>query len=207
MKQPVNINETTAFMIRLQLLLRLTTFILGLMLAILFFFVNLEGMTTCRFVVLLLVVILGIPPCLAQEHTTGIFATIHVAKKSKAKGYGRTVFNRTNREKFLIPEIPLITSAEFVAVSDIVHDSKTYTSHVSITVTAAGLEKLRNAVQSLSNIELILLIDNIVFGRISSKGEDDFRFNKITIVTPFQDANLEWAHQKLAEMISSRKQE
>ncbi|QLH31033.1 MAG: hypothetical protein HWD62_00025 [Cyclobacteriaceae bacterium] len=43
-------------------------------------------MTTCRFVVLFLVVALGVPSCHAQEHTTGIFATIHVAKKSKAKG-------------------------------------------------------------------------------------------------------------------------
>lgn len=170
------------------------------------FFVNLDVMTS-RFVVLLLVLSLFTISAWAQEQTTGIFATIKMEKKHKTKDYGRRVFNRSNREKFLIPEIPLIASNDFLAVTEITHDLKSFASYLSITVTAEGLQKLRNAVQSLTDIELILLIDNIVFGRISSNSEDDFRFNKITIVSPLRDDNLLWAHQKLTEMINARKKE
>lgn len=180
--------------------------IFRLMLAMPTFFGNL-GVMTSRFVALLLVLSLLTISAWAQDHTTGIFATIKMEKKHKTKNYGRRVFNRSNREKFLIPEIPLIASNDFLAVTEITHDLKSFASYLSITVTAEGLQKLRNAVQSLTNIELILLIDNTVFGRISSNSEDDFRFNKITIVSPLRDENLEWAHQKLTEMINARKQE
>jgi len=141
---------------------------------------------------------------MAQEHTTGIFAIIKVEKKHKTKDYGRRVFNRSHREKFLIPEVPLITSLEFLSVSDIEHDIQAFTSLFSITVSAGGLQKLRNTVQVLRDTELVLVIDNTVFGRISTKSENDFRYNKITIVSPLKDADLDWAHQKLTELIKAR---
>lgn len=140
-----------------------------------------------------------------QENSTGIFITIKVNKKHKTKGYGRRVYNRSHREKFLIPDVPLITSTEFVSVTEINHDSRALHSYFSISVSPEGLQKLRAAVQTLINADLVLVIDNTVFGRINSKSEDDFRMSKITIVSPLKDLDLEWAHQKLAEMVEARK--
>lgn len=141
----------------------------------------------------------------AQEHVTGIFVTIKVDKKHRTKGYGRRVYNRSHREKFLIPDVPLITGSEFLSVTAISHDIRAVHSYFSISVSPEGLQKLRAAVQSLSNADLVLVIDNTVFGRINSKSEDDFRMSKITIVSPLKDLDLEWAHQKLTEMVEARK--
>jgi hypothetical protein len=117
----------------------------------------------------------------AQKHTTGIFASIKLDKKYKAKGYGRKVYNRTHRERFQIPENPLIEVDEFLSVSKITHDLNQAQSYFDIAVSAEGMTRLRSSLNALPNTELILLIDNTVFGSITSKSEADFRFNKITI--------------------------
>jgi len=140
----------------------------------------------------------------AQENSTGIFAIIKLDKKHKTKDYGRRVFNRSHREKFLIPEQPLIASVEFTSVSKITHDLPALLSYFDIIVSAEGMTRLRNTITALPDTELVLLIDNTVFGRISSKSEQDFRYNKITIASPLKDVDLEWAHGKLDEMINAR---
>lgn len=140
----------------------------------------------------------------AQENTTGIFAIIKLDKKHKAKDYGRRVFNRSHREKFLIPDQPLIADLEFTGVSKIIHDLPALLSHFDILVSTEGMTRLRNTINALPDTELVLLIDNTVFGRISSKSEQDFRYNKITIASPLKDVDLEWAHGKLEEMIKAR---
>jgi len=150
----------------------------------------------------------------AQKHTTGIFASIKLDKKYKAKGYGRKVYNRTHRERFQIPENPLIEVDipenplievdEFLSVSKITHDLNQAQSYFDIAVSAEGMTRLRSSLNALPNTELILLIDNTVFGSITSKSEADFRFNKITIASPLRDTNLDWAYQKLDEMIKAR---
>ncbi|MBN8650113.1 MAG: hypothetical protein J0L67_01715 [Cytophagales bacterium] len=144
------------------------------------------------------------PACFAQEQTNGIFATIKIDNKHRAKDYGRRVFNRSHREKFLIPDQPLIASIEFTSVSKITHDLPALLSYFDIIVSAEGMTRLRNAIAALPDTELVLLIDNTVFGRISSKSEQDFRYNKITIASPLKDVDLEWAHGKLEEMINAR---
>lgn len=140
----------------------------------------------------------------AQKHTTGIFASIKLDKKYKAKGYGRKVYNRTHRERFQIPENPLIEVDEFLSMSKITHDLNQAQSYFDIAVSAEGMTRLRSSLNALPNTELILLIDNTVFGSITSKSEADFRFNKITIASPLRDTNLDWAYQKLDEMIKAR---
>jgi hypothetical protein len=170
-------------------------------------FLEQQKMTFTKNIACIAIILCGMgATCRAQENT-GIFATIKVEKKHKAKGYGRRVANRSSNEKFLIPTNPLIASHEFIALSEIHHDLKNVTSFFSITVSPEGLKKLRNAVTALPDTELVLVIEDIVFGRISAKSEDDFKYNKITIVTPLHDANLEWAFQKLTEMINARKKE
>jgi hypothetical protein len=144
------------------------------------------------------------PACFAQEQTNGIFATIKIDTKHRAKDYGRRVFNRSHREKFLIPDQPLIASIEFTSVSKITHDLPALLSYFDIIVSTEGMTRLRNAITALPDTELVLVIDNTVFGRISSKSEQDFRYNKITIASPLKDADLEWAHGKLEEMINAR---
>ncbi|MCW5912669.1 MAG: hypothetical protein KIT62_16490 [Cyclobacteriaceae bacterium] len=164
-------------------------------------------MKTSRIILLVILICLAHTlPVHAQEHTTGIFAIIQIEKKGKTKGYGRRVFNRSHRERFLIPEQPLIASAEFKAVSEITHELRTMISYFSITVSTDGLARLRNTIQALTDTELVLLIDNTVFGRISSKSENDFLNDKITIVSPIKDADLQWAHEKLDELLKARQQ-
>ncbi|MBN8578141.1 MAG: hypothetical protein KF775_18205 [Cyclobacteriaceae bacterium] len=138
---------------------------------------------------------------MAQSETTGIFATIKITKKHKAKDYGRRVSNRNHREVFLIPEKSLIALAEFTSVSATTHDLRTLTSYFSISVSKDGMARLRNTIIALPDTELILVIDNQVFGRISAKSEEDFKSNKITIASPFKDADLEWAQTTLSELL------
>ncbi|MBX2917125.1 MAG: hypothetical protein KF856_17780 [Cyclobacteriaceae bacterium] len=140
----------------------------------------------------------------AQE-STGIFAIIKLDKKYKTKGYGRKVYTRNNRERFLIPEQALIASAEFTAIRPIEHDLRALISYFDIIVSAEGMVRLRNTVSALPDTELILLIDNTVFGRISTRSEEDFKFNKITIASPIKDVDLQWAYEQLQEMIATRK--
>jgi hypothetical protein len=160
-------------------------------------------MTTSKIYLVLFLCLIA-PACYAQENTTGIFAIIKMDKKHKAKDYGRRVFNRSHREKFLIPDQPLIASLEFTRVSKITHDLPVLLSHFDIVVSTEGMTRLRNAIAALPDTELVLVIDNTVFGRISSKSEQDFRYNKITIASPLKDTDLEWAHGKLEEMINAR---
>lgn len=161
-------------------------------------------MTTSRFWLLAIILCLLASASYAQKHTTGIFANIKLDKKYKTKGYGRKVYNRTHRERFQIPENPLIESAEFQHVSTITHDLQQSLSYFEIVVSTEGMSRLRSSLNALPNTELVLLIDNTVFGRIASKSEADFRYNKITIASPLRDTNLDWAHQKLDAMIKAR---
>ncbi len=141
---------------------------------------------------------------IAQEKTTGIFATIKLNKKNQPTDYGRRVYNRSHREKFQIPTQPLIASIEFTGVSKITHDLSALISYFDIIVSVDGMTRLRNTITALPDTELVLLIDDTVFGQITSKSEQDFRYNKITIASPLKDVDLEWAHGKLEEMIKAR---
>lgn len=157
-----------------------------------------------KIVLFILLLCLVASEATAQENTTGIFPIIKLKKKYKAKGYGRKVYNRSNREVFLIPEVALVADVEFTEVSAITHDLRLLTSYFSISVSEAGMKRLRSTINALPDTELVLVIDNTVFGRISSKSEEDFRYNKITIASPVKDIDLEWAHGKLDEMIKAR---
>ncbi len=153
-----------------------------------------------------LLIVIGSITCsftYAQE-STGIFAIIKLDKKYKTKGYGRRVYTRNNRERFLIPDQALIGSAQFTAIRPMEHDLRTLISYFDIIVTAEGMMRLRNTITALPDTELILLIDNTVFGRISTRSEEDFKLNKITIASPIKDADLQWAHTQLEEIIKAR---
>jgi hypothetical protein len=135
----------------------------------------------------------------AQENNTGIFLTTEFHKNCK-----NLRSTRDKKIKVCTPLNPIILPEEFASITEITNDGVRKLSYFHLVLSQPGNDKLKNIINQLSEIDLVLVVDNTVVGFIKNKNQIVNR--SLQIDGPLRSDDVKWVYERLQRVIQLRTQ-
>ena len=138
----------------------------------------------------------------AQENTSGIFLKMKSGKRT-SKGYNKIVLtqDRAKNKAVYVPENPIISTREFLGVSEIINDQKRDQSYFTLSFSNEGTAILKE-LTGTTGMNIILIMENIFIGELNA---GEIRNKSIQIIGPANSSDVRWAHSTIKKIIDERK--
>ena len=138
----------------------------------------------------------------AQENSSGIFLKMKSSKKN-SKGFGKIVSTQdgVKSKSVLVPEYPIVSTKEFVGISEITNDQKTNQSYFLLSFSEAGTIILKELTKT-PGVEIVLIMENTVVGELKP---GEIRNKSIQLTGPVNSYDVLWAHTSIKKMLDARK--
>ncbi len=139
----------------------------------------------------------------AQGNSSGVFMTMEPSKNNR--DFAKKILTPDNNKNkaLYVPLQPIISSDEFISVSEIINDPGNNESYFNLYFSNEGIAKLKDITTKLAGVKLVLIVNDTFIGDIEAKREI---VNKsIQINGPFNSPDVLWAYTSLNEIIERRK--
>ncbi len=136
-----------------------------------------------------------------QDNTSGVFLTMKPTKKFKE--FTKVVSPRNNsNKKFYVPLSPVISSNEFVKVSEITNDPVLNLTSFLLYFSQRGIDNIKAMTSRVEGAQAILVVNDTVIGEIKTVGIAANRF--IQISGPLNSPDVLWAYDNIKAIIVAK---
>jgi hypothetical protein len=138
----------------------------------------------------------------AQENASGIFLKMKSGKRT-SKGYNKIVLtqDRAKNKAVYVPENPIISTREFLGISEIINDQKRDQSYFTLSFSTEGTTILKE-LTGTTGVNIVLIMENIFIGELNA---GEIRNKSIQIIGPANSSDVRWAHATIKKIIDERK--
>jgi hypothetical protein len=139
----------------------------------------------------------------AQENSVGIYLTVKADRKYNT--CPKKISTRDTKMPVCVTPKPIITAAEFSHLTEIKNDMGINFSYFNLVLSQQAFDKVKSILASLSDAELVLVVDENVVGFIKAKNQITDRSIQLNGTANSED--VQWLHERLKEIIKAKDNE